>query len=553
MPEMTGADAIVETLRALGVRHVFGIVSVHNLPIFDAIARDGHIRLVPTRHEQGAVHAADGYARATGRLGVAVASTGPGCANAVPGLFEASFASSPVLLLTGQVESAFYGKGKGVLHEAERQLLMLQAVTRQARSVRATEEIPSVIVSVATDVLSGRPQPGAVEIPIDLQYRRADVDLSAATAAAARPGLRTEPDPAGLDTAAEALATADRPLLWAGAGVLRAGASSELVTLAERLGAPVATSVNGRGSVPEDHPLCLGALLGTTGSSALAEVLSHADVVLAVGSRFQASATRQWSWSLPGRLIHVDADPGVIGRNYPAHVALVGDAELALSGLLGRLGPTSAARAAERAGFAARAAEARDAARWAARRQIGADHAGIMDTIRELLPRDGIVVRDATVPAYLWGDRLLPVYEPGTSIHPTSAAIGPGLALSVGAAVGTNRRTVLIQGDGGLMLSIGELATAMQEALPLVVCVFNDRGYGVLRSLQAGAFDGRQTGVNLTTPDFVEVADSIGMRAEPVATLDAFQGAFKRAVEAEGPTLIEIDMASLPLAFTRRA
>ena len=327
MPDLTGGDAVAATLHALGVRHVFGIVSVHNLPIFDAIARDGRIRIVPTRHEQSAVHAADGYARATGRLGVAIASTGPGCANAVPGLFEAGFASSPVLLITGQVETAFYGKGKGVLHEAERQLPMLETLTRLSRSVRATEEIPEVLVSVATDVQRGRPQPGAVEIPIDLQYRR--VDIESAPVAAAPPPVRTEPDAASLDAAAALLAGADRPLLWAGGGVIRSGASSGLSALAERLGSPVVTSVNGRGSVREDHPLCVGALLGTTGSGALAEVLSDADVVLAIGTRFQASATRQWSWPLPGRLIHADADPGVVGRNYPAHMALVGDAILA--------------------------------------------------------------------------------------------------------------------------------------------------------------------------------------------------------------------------------
>lgn len=552
MGEMTGGEAVVSTLRALGVSDVFGIVSVHNLPIVDAIARDGHIRLVPARHEQGAVHAADGYARATGRLGVAIASTGPGCANAVPGLFEAGFASSPVLLITGQVESGFYGKGKGVLHEAERQLPMLQAVTRQACSVRSTEEIPAVLSSVAIDVLSGRPQPGAVEIPIDLQYRRVELDASTLQASIGRRRLRVEPDPAALEAAAEALAAAERPLLWAGAGVLRAGASAALVDLAERLGAPVATSVNGRGSLPEDHPLCLGALLGTAGGGALGEVLSEADVVLAVGTRFQASATRQWTWSMPGRLIHADADPAVIGRNYPAQVAVVGDAGSVLTGLAARLGPTSAEKAPGRAGFAARAAGAAEAARAAARHQIGVDHAGIMDVIRDLLPRDGIVVRDATVPAYLWADRLLPVYEPGTSIHPTSAAIGPGLALSIGAAVGTGRRTVLIQGDGGLMLSIGEMATAVQEELPLVLCVFNDRGYGVLRSLQARAFEGRQTAVDLTTPDFARLAEAMGMPGERVATLGDFQEAFKRAVQRQSPTLIEVDLASLPLPFGRR-
>ncbi len=532
MRQMTGGEAVYEALRALGVEHVFGIVSVHNIPIYDAILRGGGITPVAVRHEQAALHAADGYARATGKLGVAITSTGPGAANAVPGLFEAGFASSRVLMITGQIESAYYGKGRGFLHEAEHQVEMLRAVTRRVESVHRTEDIGEVIVRVARDVCVGRPQPGAVEIPIDLQYAVADVDIPHVEA-----WPRVRPQPSAIAAAAAALREAERPVIWAGGGVITANATEELRQLAEMLQAPVFTSINGRGALPEDHPLCMGPL---TAHPQMEPVLAEADVVFAVGTRFQGGATRNWALRLPGKLVHLDADPGVIGRNYPAAVSVVGDARLGLAGILRELDGAKANPA-----FAERARQARDAARQAIRKEIGPDYEAIMDTMRTLLPRDAVIVRDATVPAYLWGNRLIPIYEPRTSINPASAAIGPGLPLAIGAALGTGRKTVVIQGDGGLMLSIGELATAVQYRLPIILCVFNDRGYGILRAIQARMFEGRQIGVDLATPDFVTVARGMGMAAEAVKGVDEFRAAFARAVAAEGPVLLDIDMSAL--------
>ena len=521
---------MVACLEALDVEHVFGIVSVHNLPIYDAIERRRSIQPVSVRHEQGAVHAADGYARATGKLGVATTSTGPGAANAVPGLYEASFASSPVLMITGQVESSSYGKGRGALHEAERQLPMLRAVTRRAETVWQTEHIGSVITSVAEDICTGRPQPGAVEIPIDLQYKEAHVEIATPRS------LRMEPDLAAIEAAARLLSEAKQTFIWAGGGVLRAGATDALVALAERLAAPVATSMQGRGAIPEDHPLALGA---TTNMPEVGALVDQADVVLAVGTRFQGNATRNWSVGIRGSLVHLDADPGVIGRVYPPAVSIVADARLGLEALLARIDGS------ERDGsFAERAAGEAKQIRQSARDRLGPDHVLIMDTIRSLLPPDGPVVRDATMPAYLWGDWLLPILCPRTSIAPTSMAIGPGLPLAIGAAIGSGRPTVVVQGDGGLMLSLGELATAVQYQLPVIVCVFNDRGYGVIRSIQEGVF-GRVVGVDLATPDFAALAQAMGARGETVSVVKAFPPAFERALAAAGPTVLDIDMKSL--------
>lgn len=532
MSARTGGEAVVDALRALGVRHVFGIVSVHNLPIFDAILRDGSIRHVPVRHEQAALHAADAYARATGRLGVAIASTGPGTTNAMTGLFEAAAASSPVLLITGQVESLWYGKGKGALHEAEGQLAMLRTVCRRAELVRRPEAIARTLLEVAQDVLDGRPQPGAVEIPIDFQYRRGAADLPAIP-----PLEPPRPEPEAVDRALELLRSTRRRLVWAGGGAIAADAGPALRQLAEALDAPVFTTVNGRGVLAEDHPLSMGPL---TNHPSLQPVFDEADLLLAIGTRFQGGATRNWALRLSMPIVHVDVDPSVVGRNYPATVAMIADARLALEALRERLDAP-----ANEAEFTASAIAARDALRARLREEIGPDHAAIMETIREFLPRDGVIVRDATVPSYLWGNRLLPILEPRTSIYPASAAIGPGLPFAIGAAVGTGRPVVVIQGDGGLMLSIGELATLAQERLPVVLCVFDDGGYGVLRSIQARTFGGRTIGVDLATPDFPAVARAMGVAGQRVSTPAQFREAFREAVARGGPTLIAIDMASL--------
>jgi acetolactate synthase I/II/III large subunit len=532
MTTMTGGEAVVAALHALGVRHVFGIVSVHNLPILDAIAREGRIKLVEARHEQGAVHAADGYARATGRLGVAITSTGPGAANAAGGLFEAYFSSSPVLMITGQIEMAWLGRGRGFLHEADHQIEMLQAVTRRAESVLHHGDIADTVVRCGLDALTGRPRPAAVEIPIDLQYARGDVEVPAAVEP-----RRTGPADAAVAKAAELLEQAERPLLWAGGGVISADAAPVFTALAERLGAPVLTSAHGRGAIPEDHPLALGA---NSDQAAMDPMIADADVVLAVGTRFQMTSNIERALTIPGQLIHVDVDPTVIGRNHHAAVAVVGDAGLALEALLDRLDRPAADASWAEQGKATRAAvdaEIRDA--------MGTDFEKIMDSMRAALPRDAVVVKDSTIAAYVWANRLLATYEPRTTLRPSSAAIGPGVPLAVGAASGSGRRTVVVQGDGGLMLSLGELSTAVQQQLPIVVCVFNDRGYGILRFIQDLTLEGRHTGVDLTTPDFAALARAMGMEAEAVDSVEEFEDVFGRAVRADGPWLIDIDITRL--------
>jgi len=330
-------------------------------------------------------------------------------------------------------------------------------------------------------------------------------------------------------------------VIWAGGGVVRSRAQDELRALAEALDAPVVTTLNGRGAIAEDHPLCVGPFSGDQGVRAL---LERAEVVLAVGTRFRHSDTANFTLRLPGKVVHIDADPAVFNRNIEAEVRVLGDAKVVLAALAERLGdakPTDAA-------FREEAVKAGAVARENGRGLIGSDFEAIMDHIRDRSPRDAVIVRDATVPAYLWGDRLLPVYEPGTSINPTSAAIGPGLPFAVGAAA-TGPTAVAICGDGGFQLHIGELATLGQFGLPAKVVVFNDGGYGVLRGIQAARYEGRTIAVDLATPDFAAVAQAMGVPGERVEGVDGFKASFDRALEADGPYLLDVDMDTLePMA-----
>ena len=548
---MTGGEVVHEVLVRAGVTHVFGVVSVHNLPIYDAIERGGRITPVAMRHEQAAVHAADGYARATGRLGVAVTSTGPGAANGLPGLYEAGFASSPVLMITGQADTANFGKGRGFVHEADNQAAMLAAVCRRVETVRMRQQIAPALMRVIEDILTGRPQPGSIEIPIDLQY--AGHEVTPAEQAPVAVPSPVQPDAAAVDAAAALLAGAVRPLIVAGGGVLRsggaqrpAGASAELRALAELLGAPVLVSANGRGGLADDHPLCLGNLVYHPEIRALRE---QADVVLAVGTRLQVGSEARNYAALSGKLIHLDADAGVIHRVNPAELAVVADAAAGLAALTAALadrgdrGDRDIAR--ERQAWAERARTARATVQARLRDLIGPDHFAIMEEIRAGAPRATRLVRDSTVPAYLWGNQMLPILEPRTSMHPTAGAIGPGLPLAIGAAVATERRTVLIVGDGGFMLHVGELAVVAQYRLPVTICLFNDRGYGVLRRIEETRFGGRTFGVDLATPDFPALARSMGVDAQAVAGVDQFRTAYRAAMQGDGPVLLDIDLNAL--------
>jgi acetolactate synthase-1/2/3 large subunit len=333
-------------------------------------------------------------------------------------------------------------------------------------------------------------------------------------------------------------------LIVAGGGVVTAGASAELTAIAEQLDAPVVTSIEGRGSIPEDHPLSLGP---NTDLALMDPTFAHADVVFAVGTRFQQGTPVQRALWFPGTIVHLDADPAVFHKVHRARVTVAADARLGLQAISAALGDVVATDPA----YLSAAQAARRAADEEFRGAMGPDFERIMNAIHTHLPPDGVVVKDATIPSYVWGNRALPVLKPRTSIRSTSSAIGPALPTGVGAAAGTGKPTVVIHGDGGIMLTIGELATAVQLGVPLVVCVFNDKGYGILRFIQNLSLGGRHTGVDLATPDFAALAQAVGMDAVNVGSADAFESAFAKAIASGRPWLLDIDVTALaPMKIT---
>ena len=530
MAEMTGGEAVHQALVKLGVKHVFGIPSVHNLPIFDAIRNGGAIEAIITRHEQAAVHAADGYARTSGTLGVAICSTGPGTTNTVTGLYEAGFASSRVMLITGQTDSIDYGKGRAAGHEAENQLPMLRTVARAVESPRHTQDLAPAVYRVAANILSGRPHPGAIEMPIDLQYGRTSVPVGDPL-----PVHPIPPQQDALTRAAELIGNASKRIIIAGGGAVGGGASEKVQQLAESLNAPVFTSGNGRGVIPDDHPLSAGSFV--TRPNMLAAI-ADTDVVIAVGTRLRGPLD-VWG-RIPGKLVHIDVDPQVHGLVLAPTVSIIADASEAISQLNEQM---NAAPGDE--DFLSATKSAWQDIQASTRETIGPDMSEIMDTMRGMMERDSSFVRDMTMPAYAWGNQMFPIYSPRSTMNPNSGAIGPGLPMANGAALASGKKTVVIHGDGGVMVHIGELSTTAQYQLPVVLVVFTDGGYGVLRGIQGQRFEGRNIGTDLATPNFAMLARSIGIEGEQVKGLDAFKDAFKRAMDHDGPYVLDVNLNEL--------
>lgn len=542
--DANGGDLLVRVLRSRGVEVVFGIVSVHNLPLVEAVARD--LRWVTVRHEAAAVSAADAYSRVSGGLGCAITSTGTGAGNAAGSMVEALTAGSRVLHVTGNIESRYIGQGRGVIHETRDQLGMLAAVSKRAWAIRAAQDTAGILRAAIAESLALPAGPVSVEWPIDLQYAP-QPDAAAGVPAGDHPatpaagaGAPCEED---VRQAAGLLAAARRPAIWAGGGAREAGV--QVRELAEGLGAAVFTSNAGRGTVPEDHRLVIGNFGTAPAGSA---VLAEADVLLSVGTHFRSNETGHYALRLPAAHVQVDVDRAALGRCYPVAVGLNGEAAATLSAI-------SAALPAALMGepdWPARVTAARRAVRDDLAGAIG-PYAAVCESMRARLAPGSPVARDVTIPSSQWGNRLLAILDPRTNVFALGGGIGQGLAMGIGAAhARPDVPTLVIAGDGGLAVHLGELATLGQEQPWLVLVVFNDGGYGVLRNMQ-DAYRGRRSGVDLFTPDFGQLAASCGLPYARVTAADLFDTAFAAAVAVRGPSVVEVDVNALgppPVPFT---
>ena len=534
--QYTVADLVAEFLPRIGVTTAFGIVSVHNIPMLDAIGKRNTLRYVMARGEMGGAHMADAYARVTGHLGVLFTSTGPGMANAIPGLVEARFAGSPVLHITGQTLTKFIDRDMGPVHDVPGQTAALAAVSKAAFRVRSAGEAFGILVRAATTALTAPRGPVSVEIPIDLQR-------TAITRPAALDNLvlpippPLPPSESALDDAAEFFVRAKRPMLWLGNGAKQAGAAAARLMA---LGFGTVSSWNGRGTVPEDHPMTFGGLHGN-GSPRIQTFYESVDAMLVAGSRLRAHETQDLALKLPKTLVHADVDPAANGRTYANSYFVHGDVGLVMEGLAKRL----EGQIKIDPSFAADFQETKKRA-FAEYAEASGPYSGFPAAIRAAMPRDAIWVRDITISNTTWGNRIFPVYAPRDAVHPVSAAIGPGLALGIGAAIGAGgRKAVAMVGDGGFALGLCELWTATQERAELVTMVMNDGGYGVIRHIQDAVADGRRFGDTPLTPNLEGLAALAGQPFFRVSRADEVGEVLSKALAVRGPALLEVDMAAV--------
>jgi acetolactate synthase-1/2/3 large subunit len=530
---MTVGELIVAFLERAGVQTAFGVVSIHNMPILDAIHCRQKIRFVPARGEAGAASMADAYARVNGGLGVFVTSTGTAAGNSCGGMVEALTAGTPLLHLTGQIDSPYLDRDLGFLHEARDQLAMLKAVSKAAYRISAPHEAAEVLQKAITTALTPPTGPVSIEIPIDVQQAQAP--------AAAVPELAPRPVPASsIDALAERLLKARRPLLWLGGGARGAGDAARKLVDA---GFGVVTSVQGRGILPEDHPMTLGAF---NVSPAVEAFYASCDALLVVGSRLRSNETLGYRLRLPAPLYRIDVEGARAEHPYKADLFLTGDARACLAALAPRLSSMKVDP-----GFAADLQAARQAAEAQARAALG-PYDSLVDELQRLAGRDFVWVRDVTISNSTWGNRLLRIHGPRDGVHALGGGIGLGVPMAIGASLAASgRRTLCLVGDGGLQLNLGELATLVQEKADVVIVLMNDRGYGVIRNIWDAQYGGRRAYSDLHTPDFAALCRSLSLAHNLVKAKSDFQPMLREAFAQRGPVLVEVDMVAVgPYAAT---
>jgi len=530
--KVTVGHAIAAFLEGCGVKAAFGVISIHNMPILDAIAERGAIRFVSARGEAGAASMADACARTTGALGVVITSTGTAAGNAAGGMVEALTAGTPLLHITGQIETPYLDRDLAYIHEAPDQLTMLGAISKQAWRVRSAATALSTFREAVRCAQTAPTGPVSVEVPIDIQAELIDLpdDL------APHVPMVTQPSPHDIERLTEALASARRPLLWLGGGARAAGhAVARLVAM----GFGVVSSTQGRGIVAEDHPASLGAY---NVASPVEAFYQTCDAVLVVGSRLRGNETLKYQLKLPRPMFRIDADPSADGRCYESQVFVCADASLALEALADRL----EGRLQVAPEFAADLRRAHDQAVAGLRDGLG-PYAALVDALQAHSGRQFNWVRDVTVSNSTWGNRELRIFDPRAGVHALGGGIGLGLAMAIGAAIGaaehsTGRRTLLLAGDGGFVLNLGELACAVQEKAAITIVLMNDRGYGVIKNIQDAQYGGRKVYADLHTPDYTLMAQSMGFAHRRITNL-ADAGAALQALSNEpGPAMLEVDM-----------
>lgn len=523
----TGGGLLADSLIAQGVTRVFGIPGVQLDAATDALyARTDRVAFTCARNEQATTYMADGYARSTGEVGVAMVVPGPGVLNALSGVATGYSASSPMLLIAGQVDSAAIGKGLGALHEIPDQTGILERLTKWTGTARSAQEVPGLVAEAFRQLRAGRPRPVALEMPPDV--------LAATSSAVVADYVGAEPivpDPAAIDLAAAALRAAKAPMIVVGGGAIAANATAALTELAEALEAPVLMTENGRGAIDARHRLAFDAL-------ALRALREEADLVLAVGTRFVSTFGAQVD-TAGTPVILVNAEEGDLFGPREAAVRVHADARLALEAL-----------AAELAGMVR---ESRDDELTGVRAWVEGQFADIapqreyLAAIRGALPDDGILVSEFTQIGYA-ASACYPAYRPRTYIGPGyQGTLGYGFATGLGVkAAHPDRAVVSINGDGGFSWTLQELSTMSRYGLGLVTVVFHDGFFGNVRRIQKNNYGARYFASDLTNPDYPTLARAFGIATATAVDPASFAGVLADAVSANEPVLIDVPVGEFP-------
>lgn len=528
MARMTAAKALIDSVLLQGVDTVFGLPGGQIYDLYDALHAAGErVRVVTSRHEQGAAYMAYGYARSTGKVGTFVVVPGPGLLNTTAALCTAYGASTPVLAIAGQIPSEGIGRGIGYLHELPDQLGMIRGVTKWAQRIERPADAPAQVREAFRQLKSGRPRPVELEIAMDVTGIEADVTLDPSPVVVSAP----EPDPDALAAAAKLLGRAKRPMIYVGSGA--SDAAPEVLAIAEALQAPVVAFRQGRGVVSDEHYLSQCYPAGH-------RLWADADAVLAVGTRLKYPLLH---WGAGGiDVVRIDVDETEIARVREPAVGIVADAAEALARLIPLVEKHNRARP-------SRERELNDLKAGFDRefRRKLAPQMAFLDAIRRALPRDGLFVDEVTQTGFVsWYG--FPVYAPRQFISSGyQGTLGFGYATALGVKVGNpDRKVVQISGDGGIMYNLAELATAVQHGLQVVTVVFRDDRFGnVYRSQQERPGE-HFIATALHNPDFVALAESFGAAGARVSAADELRRAIERGFEREGPTLIEVPVGELP-------
>ncbi len=524
MPRLSGGQVLVAALEAAGIDTVFGIPGVHNAALYDALLDARGLRHVLTRHEQGAAFMADGFARASGRIACVSTITGPGITNAATGLGEARADSSPVLHVATALEPRETRRLSGELHELGSQSGLLRSLVGYHRVARSVREIADAVRTAVHHMRTSRPGPASVEIPLGLLSEVDAVDVPEPSSAPTRRAPYDE-----VERAALLLGNARAPLMVVGSGAM--DAAPEVLSLAERLQAPVLTMRTGKGAFPDTHRLALGCR-GFQDKTAF-DFVRGRDAALVIGCSLGGLVSDYGRLPLPERLVQVDLDAAAFGAVYPASVGLHGDAASALEDLLEALPDHTRAPDPE--------LDREVAAVRAAHRTPGyAPSAAILRALRRALPENGVFVNDMTMVSYD-ALRLFEADTPRSFLYPAYfGTLGFSFPSAIGARLACpDRPVVSISGDGGFLFTSTELATAVREQLSLVAVVLNDGMLGAIDGYLRGTFAGRTLDVSLRNPDFVALGRAYGAHAERVRAPDALARQISAALTRPGPTLIE--------------